>query len=97
MLSQSINNTKCYFSEFEEMLSKTPTLARPEELLHIGATLEEEIEKEVDSDQMLADTGSIACNYIELNPWHYTQEERQTFWQTKLQYNLTTVHFSNSI
>lgn len=51
------------------------------------------MEHERDPDQMLADTGSIACNYIELNPWHYTQEERQTFWQTKLQYSLSLVSF----
>lgn len=86
----------CPYSELAEKLSKPPVIPRLEEVLKLGTNLEEEMEAEKDSDQMLADTGSIACNYIELSPFHYTQEERQTFWQTKLQYSLTVVGFINS-
>lgn len=46
---------------------------------------EEEKESVVDFEQQFAQNGSIACNFVELNPWHYTQEERQSFYQRSMQ------------
>lgn len=52
---------------------------------------DEEKEKEVNIDQEIAKNGSVACNYVELNPWHYTQEERHTFYQRSIESILTLV------
>lgn len=46
---------------------------------------DEEKEKEINIDEIIAKNGSLACNFVELNPWHYTQEERHTFYQRSIE------------
>lgn len=79
-------------SELEGKLQNPPYLAKPDEGPDISDSYDEEEEKEEqDPDQILANSATLACRYIELNPWHYIQEERQTFWMSELQYILASV------
>lgn len=84
-----------FLSELVFKLSQPPQLAKPDE----GPTLElnledeeEEKENEVNIDEDIAKNGSVACKYIELNPWHYTQEERHTYYQRSMQSVLCLVN-----
>lgn len=69
-------------------LSETPHLAKPEDGTTLKLNLEdedEEKEKEINIDEVIAKNGSVACQFVELNPWHYTQEERHTYYQRSIE------------
>lgn len=77
-----------FLSELAAKLAQTPQLAKPDEGPTLQLNLEdedEEKEKEIDIDEIIAKNGSLACNFVELNPWHYTQEERHTFYQRSME------------
>lgn len=82
-----------YFSELSKKLQQPPTIAKPDEgpMLHLALEEDEDKEKDTDMDAMVSKNGSVACKFIELSPWHYTQEERQSYWQTLMQTTLCMV------
>lgn len=86
------------FSDLAAKLSQTPSLAKPDEGPTLQLNLEDEDEEtvqEVDLDQIIAKSGSLTCSFIEMNPWHYPQEERQTFYQRNIQAVLCSVSSGN--
>lgn len=59
---------------------------------------EEEMEEEqTDVDQITAFNGSVTHLFIELDQYHYTQEQTQSFLQIKFETILCTVCFTNFI
>lgn len=93
--SKDKNHPFNFLSELLLKLSQPPQLAKPDEGPTLQLNLEdedEEKEKEVNIDEDIAKNGSVACKYIELNPWHYTQEERHTYYQRSIQSVLCLVN-----